>query len=126
MRSKKMAVKITANFEASLASFEAFCIKDNAPHAYALLLDDLLETVIPNLEQFPSMGRPFLARQAQSIESRAMIDRLKARTGRGEIREYLTNDYLILYALIGDAACLLSIRHHRQLSFDLQGFWPQS
>lgn len=126
MRSKRMAVKITANFEANLASIEAFCLKDDAPHAYALLLEDLLETVIPNLEQFPTMGRPFLAREAQSIESQFMVERLKARTGRGEIREYLTNDYLILYALIGDAAYLLSIRHHRQLSFDLQGFWPQS
>jgi len=126
MRSKRMAVKITANSEANLASIEAFCIKDDAPHGYALLLDDLLQTVIPNLEQFPNMGRPFLARQAQSIEAQAMIERLKARAGRGEIREYLTDDYLILYALIGDAAYLLSIRHHRQLSFDLQGFWPQS
>ena len=98
--------------------------KDDAPRAYASLLEELLNTVIPNLEQFPKMGRPFLAREAQSIESQAMIERLKARTGRGEIREYLTNDYLILYALIGDAAYLLSIRHHRQLSFDLHGFWP--
>jgi plasmid stabilization system protein ParE len=125
MGSKKTAVKITANFEANLASIEAFCIEDDAPQAYDLLLDNLLNTVIPNLEQFPKLGRPFLARQAQSIESQAMIERLKARTGRGEIREYVTDDYLILYASIGDAAYLLSIRHHRQLSFDLHAFWPQ-
>ncbi len=125
MGSKKTAVKITANFEANLASIEAFFIEGDAPQAYDLLLDNLLNTVIPNLEQFPKLGRPFLARQAQSIESQAMIGRLKARTGRGEIREYVTDDYLILYASIGDAAYLLSIRHHRQLSFDLHGFWPQ-
>ena len=125
MGSKKTAVKITVNFEANLASIEAFCIEDDAPRAYDLLLDNLLNTVIPNLERFPKLGRPFLARQAQSIESQAMIERLKARTGRGEIREYVTDDYLILYASIGDAAYLLSIRHHRQLSFDLHGIWPQ-
>jgi hypothetical protein len=79
--------------------------------------------VIPNLDQFPKMERPFLARQAQSIESQAMIERLTARIGRGEIREYLTDEYLILYALIADTAYLLSIRHHRRLSFDFQGFW---
>jgi hypothetical protein len=54
-----------------------------------------------------------------------VIERLKARIGRGEIREYLTGDYLILYALIGDAVYLLSIRHHRQLSFDIERFWPK-
>jgi plasmid stabilization system protein ParE len=125
MGSKKTAVKIAANFEANLASIEAFWIAADAPQAYDKLLDDLLESVIPNLERFPRMGRPFLARQGQSIESQAVIERLKTRTGGDEIREYLIADYLILYTLIGDAAYLLSIRHHRQLSFDLQGFWPQ-
>ena len=81
--------------------------------------------MIPNLDQFPKMERPFLARQAQSIESQAMIERLKARIGRGEIRECLADEYLTLYALIGDTAYLLSVQHHRQLSFDFQGFWPR-
>jgi hypothetical protein len=36
---------------------------EDAPRAYdASLLEELLDTVIPNLEQFPTMGRPFLAR----------------------------------------------------------------
>ena len=122
---KKPAVKLTANFEANLASIETFWIGAAAPHSYDNLLEVLLEAVIPNLEQFPKMGRPFLSRQAQSVESQAVIERLKARTGRGEIKEYLMDDYLILYALIGDAVYLLSIRHHKQLSFDLEGFWPR-
>ena len=121
----KTAVKLTTNFEADLAAIEAFWIEAQAPEADDRLLTSLLETVIPNLEQFPKMGRPFLAREVQSIESQAVIQRLTARIGRGEIREYLTDEYLILYALIGDAAYLLSIRHHRQLSFDVQGFWPR-
>ncbi len=125
MVSKKPAVKLTANFEANLASIEAFWIEAGAVHAYDRLLESLLDTVIPNLERFPRMGRPFLARPALSIESRALIERLKARIGRGEIRECLSDDYLILYALISDAVYLLSIRHHRQVSFDLQGFWSQ-
>ena len=125
MVSKKTAVTLTANFEANLAAIEAFWIEGEAPQAYDRLLSSLLETVIPNLEQFPKMGRPVLARQAQSIESQAIIERLKARIGRGEIREYLTDEYLILYALIGDTAYLLSVQHHRQLSFDFQGFWPR-
>jgi plasmid stabilization system protein ParE len=125
MGGQKTAVKITANFEANLISIEAFWIEADAPQAYDKLLDDLLESVIPNLERFPKMGRLFLARQAQSLESQIAIERLKVRTGADEIREYLIADYLILYALVGDVPYLLSVRHHRQLSFDLQGFWPQ-
>lgn len=125
MVSKRAAVKLTANFEANLAAIEAFWIEADTPQSYARLLDVLLETIIPNLEQFAKMGRPFLSRQPQSVESKIVMERLKTRTGRGEIREYLMDDYLILYALIGDAVYLLSIRHHKQLSFDLEGFWPK-
>ena len=123
MPAKKLAAKLTANFESNLASIEVFWIEAGAPQSYAAMLDALLESVIPNLEQFPQIGRPLLTRPAQSVESQALMGRLKARIGRGDIREYLFDEYLILYALIGDAVYLLSIRHHRQLSFDLEGFW---
>lgn len=125
MVSKKAAVKLTANFEANLPSIEAFWIEADALQSYDRLLDSILETVIPNLEQFPKIGRSFLSRQPQSVESQAVVERLKTRIGRSEIREYLMDDYLILYALIGDAIYLLSVKHHRQLSFDLEGFWPK-
>jgi hypothetical protein len=69
------------------------------------------------------MGASFLARQGRSVEARAMIQRLNAAVGRGEIREYLFDDYLVLYAIIDDTVYLLSIKHHRQLSFDLEAFW---
>jgi hypothetical protein len=39
---------------------------------------------------------------------------------------YLHGDYLLLYAAM-EANCnlvLLSIRHHRQLSFDFATLWP--
>ncbi len=41
-----------------------------------------------------------------------------------ELREYVTTHYLLLYAQIRGVVYLLSIRHHRQLSFDLAGHWP--
>jgi len=125
MASKKAVVKLTANFEANLASIEAFWIEADALQSYDRLLDSILETVIPNLEQFPEIGRSFLSRQPRSVESQAVVERLKTRIGRSEIREYLMDDYLILYALNGDAIYLLSVKHHRQLSFDLEGFWPK-
>ena len=39
------------------------------------------------------------------------------------LREYLHGDYLILYTLIGSKVHLLSIRHHRQLSFAFEKLW---
>jgi ParE toxin of type II toxin-antitoxin system, parDE len=123
--SRRSAVKLTANFEANLASIEQFWNEAGTPLLYDQLLDVLLEKVIPNLEHFPAMGRPFLAREARSVEGRAMVERLTARVGDGDVREYLIGDYLILYALIDDNVYLLSIRHHQQLSFDLQAFWSR-
>ena len=125
MASRKRAVKLTANFEANLAAIEAFWIEANAPQAYVALLDDLLETVVPSLLQYPRLGRLFLDRQPRSIESRAAVKRLRARIGAGDIREHLAGDYLVLYALIDNDIHLLSIKHHRQLSFDFEGLWPK-
>lgn len=125
MPSRKPAVKLTANFEANLASIEGFCIEVGAPGLYSTLLDILLESVIPNLERFPAMGQLFLAREARSVESRTIVERLAARVGDSEIREYVVGDFLVLYALIDDAVYLLSIKHHRQLSFDLDAFWSR-
>jgi hypothetical protein len=39
------------------------------------------------------------------------------------LREYLHGDHLILYTLTGSKAYLLSIRHHRQLSFAFAKLW---
>jgi hypothetical protein len=36
------------------------------------------------------------------------------------------DDYLLLYLVRGRQIVFLWIKHHRQLSFDLQGFWPQT
>ena len=47
-----------------------------------------------------------------------------------EVREYLSGDYLLLYCIVADGGArkpgltvyLLAIKHHRQLSFDFEGF----
>lgn len=124
MAAKRTPVRLAANFETNLAQIEAFLAEAEAPQAYDRLLDHLLETVIPNLERHPRMGRPLLDRPAQSVEGQEAINRLKKQVGGGELRESLTGDYLILYALIRETVILLSIKHHRQLSFDLEKHWP--
>lgn len=125
---KKLAVKFTANFERNLEGIELFLTEVGAPQAFDGLLDELLETVIPNLERFPEMGRPFMARQPRSVETTNALAALRAKLSAltpdaNALREYALKDYLLLYAAIGGTIDLLAIRHQRQLSFDFEGHW---
>lgn len=124
----KHVVRLTANFERNLADIERFLAESQARQAFDALLDVLPDTVIPNVERFPRIGRPFLAHPARSVEGsnaqEALRAKLSALTADADaLREYVLEHYLVLYAQIGDNIYLLSIRHHRQLSFDLQSHW---
>lgn len=125
MATKKPVVKLTANFERNLADIERFLTEAQAPQAFYSLLDELLDTVIPNLERFPGMGRPFLNRAVGSVEATnalsALRTKLKAVLAEPDgLREYVMSQYLVLYAQIEGNVHLLSIKHHRQLSFDFE------
>jgi len=124
----KHVVRLTANFERNLADIERFLAEAQASQAYDALLDDVLDTVIPNLERFPHIGRPFLAHPARSVEGSNAQEALRAKLSAvtpdaDALREYVLEHYVVLYAQVGDNIYLLSIRHHRQLSFDLQSHW---
>ncbi len=124
MPTEQHAVKLTRNFERNLDDIERFLEENEATSAFDLLLDELAETVIPNLESFPKMGRPFLDRPALSVEAMGRVEKLRTQLdglGSGsDIREYVLSHYLVLYAVTETTVYLLSIRHHRQLSFDFE------
>ncbi len=125
---RKSAVKVTRNFERNLEELERFLLEAEAPQAFDLLLDELGESVIPNLERFPDMGRPFLARQPRSVEAGNALERLQQQMAErfiqeAALREYLLPDHLILYARLENNVHLLAIEHHRQLSFDFESHW---
>ena len=107
-------------------AIELFLVEAGAPRVYDRLLDELTDTLIPNLEHFPAMGRPFLERPVCSVEVTNALVQLKPKLGDGELREYLFVDYLVLYVQYEEAIHLLSIKHHRQLSFDFQSLWPEN
>lgn len=121
-------VKLTANFERNLEEVEAFLLEAEDPQAFDALLADLIEIVIPNLERYPAMGRSFLERPVRSVETdngiARLVQQLKAIATDSELREYMMTHYLLLYAQIRGTVYLLSIRHQRQLSFDLASHWP--
>ena len=121
---KSISVKFTANFESNLAEIEAYWLANKFPQGYDRLLYELGETVIPNIERFPGMGRPFMERRPESVEAVTKLEELKkrlAKLGRtGEFREYVMDDYLVLYIILESVAYLLAIKHHKQLSFDFE------
>lgn len=118
-------VELTANFLERLDAIEAFLVEAEAGFAFDALLAELRATVFPNLQRFPRIGRRYLANPPQSAEALAQLAALPA-GAPDALREYLHGDYLILYVVMeaDSTVSLLSIRHHRQLSFDFVRLWP--
>lgn len=116
-------VELTDSFIARLESIELFLTEANAPFAYDNLLAGLRKTVVPNLARFPLIGRRYVEQPPQSVEALEQLAKLPA-GALDRLRIYLHGDYLMLYAVFEEVVYLLSIRHHRQLSFDFAGLWP--
>lgn len=120
-------VRVTAQFERQLGEMEGFFAEADSPRAFDALLVELTDTVLPNLQRFPGMGRKFLDRPVGSVEATHGAERLarqlKDLDPEGELREYVMSHHLVLYARIRGTVYLLSVRHHRQLSFDFERLW---
>jgi hypothetical protein len=118
-------VELTASFLERLNDIEAFLVQADAGFAFDDLLVEIRAIVIPNPKRFPRMGRRYLANPPQSAEALAQLAALPAGAANS-LREYLHGDYLMLYAAMDQQSTvyLMSIRHHRQLSFDFARLWP--
>jgi len=125
VKRRAAAVKVTANFERNLASIREFLVSAESAPAFAALVENLTDRVIPAMERFPDIGASFMARAPLSREGQVLFDRLAALAGPdAEVRQWIEGDYVILYLVRGASVVLLSIKHHRQLSFDFGGHWP--
>lgn len=120
-------VELTASFLERLESIDAFLLEAAAGFAFDDLLAEIRATVIPNLRRFPRMGRRYLANPPQSAEALALLAAMPA-GAPDALREYLHGDYQMLYAAMEaqETLVLLTIRHHRQLSFDFARLWPSA
>lgn len=118
-------VELTVSFLERLASIQTFLEEADAAFAYDDLLAGLRGTVVPNLTRFPFIGQRYLDQPPQSAEALTQLAQLPPGAADA-LRVYLHSDYLILYAVdvVKLTAYLLSIRHHRQLSFDFARLWP--
>lgn len=124
MAERLHAVELAASFLACLESIETFLAGADAAYAYDDLLAMLRAEVIPNLRHFPNLGRPYLDHPPRSVEALALLATLPPGSA-DRPRLYLAGDFLILCVVDKTDAVvtLLSIRHHRQLSFDFGKIW---
>ena len=128
-----LEVRYTANFETNLQSIELFWADHKFPAGYDQLLGELIDTVVANLERHPRLGRSFMSRSPESVEAQGQLARLQAKMAAyaqpADMREYVMTDYVVLYAVLDATAArpfviyLVSIKHHKQLSFDLERLW---
>lgn len=115
----------TDNFSANLKAIGVF-LGPEGTKAYQRLLDHLFDDIIPTLCRFPQCGRLFLAHPLRSTKAQTLVKKLERMMRRSEeLREYIFNDYLLLYLVQPKQIIFLSIKHHRQLSFDLTTFWVE-
>lgn len=123
MAGKLRTPVFTENFVRNLDAIQSFEGPEGV-RAFNHFLDRLFDDIIRMLRQYPQSGRSFLAHPVRSKESQTLLRRLKARMKKGDdLREFVMDHHLVLYLLRGTQIIFLSIKHHRQLSFDLLRFW---
>ena len=117
--------RFTENFSANLTAIEEFV----APHsrtAFHRFLDRLFDEVIPTLCRFPQSGRLFLTCTVKSAKAKTLTKALsKLFNKEDDLREFILDDYLVLYLVRRHQVVFLAVKHHRQLSFDLRRFWVE-
>lgn len=117
--------RFTDNFSANLTAIESF-LGPQGRSAYRRILDRLFDDAIPSLCRFPQSGRSFLAHTIKSAKAKTLTKALRRLLGKeDDLREFVTDEYLLLYLLRRGQVIFLAVRHYRQLSFDLKQFWSE-
>jgi hypothetical protein len=113
----------TENFSLNLETLRLF-LEPEGRAAFERLLDRLFDDIVPMLCRHSRSGRLFLEHPIRSKEARSLSRKLKTFLKKGdELREFIVDNYLMLYLHRDRQVIFLSIKHHRQLSFDLRRFW---
>lgn len=115
--------RFTENFSTNLTAIEEF-LGSHGGRAFHRFLNRLFDDIIPTLCRFPQSGRSLLPRAVRSTKANARAKELRTFLTKGEdLREFMIDDYLVLYLIRRGHVIFLAVKHHRQLSFDLKGFW---
>lgn len=115
--------RFTENFSANLSVIEEY-LEPHSRTAFHCFLDRLFDDVIPTLCRFPQSGRSFVAHAIKSTKAKVLHKKLKKLLSKGDdLREFVMDEYLVLYLVRRGHVIFLAVKHHRQLSFDLKRFW---
>ena len=115
----------TENFSTNLGDIETFLGAEGAGY-FAKFFNRLTDEIVSQVCRFPRSGRSFLERSINTTQAERLAQRLRRRLQKGEdIRELIVDDFLILYLVREELIVFLSIKHHRQLSYDLKTFWRE-
>jgi plasmid stabilization system protein ParE len=112
-----VAIKSSSLFKSRMRQIRTFLVSLDAVQVYDRLLDELEHTIYPNLQDFPLLGKPYLEGPVQSTEALMATAKLPRNAGQ-ILRKYVHDDFVILYAVLPDAIHLISIRHHRESTFN--------
>ena len=117
--------RFTENFSANLTAIEEL-VDPRSRVAFHRFLDRLFDDVIPTICQFPQSGRAFLTRTVKSTKANARTKDLRKFLKQGDnLREFIMDDYLVLYLIRQRHVIFLAVKYHLQLSFDLKRFWRE-
>lgn len=116
----KVRIAFAASFERNLDAVRSFLEQNDAPpNVYDELVDAIVERLIPLLEDHPRAGRDWLLNPPPTESGQLLQRRVLAKLGgRCELREFVLDPLLVLYAIEGNSVTLLAVRHHRQLGFE--------
>jgi hypothetical protein len=110
------------HFAASLLAVHAFMVEQDAASAPARLsqLKRELREMKTLLAWSPAAGRParfFKPSSAQASLRLAAVEKLAQSAGLPHLREFVIGSHAVLYAHSDTEVVLLSLKHHRQLTY---------
>ena len=122
--SRRVSAQVSAapNFAASLQAVHAFMVAQDAASAHARLtqLKRDLREMKTLLAWSPAGGRPARFLHANSVQASlrlAAVQQLAQSAGLPQLREYVIGSHVVLYAHSDTEVVLLSLKHHRQLTY---------
>ncbi|KIG04218.1 type II toxin-antitoxin system RelE/ParE family toxin [Caballeronia concitans] len=124
---KRAVIRISRQFEARIADIERYWQRLDQPRSFERMVEAFETKAEPLLERFPAIGRLFLNTVPDTyvalLDCEELIQETEGAKERAELREFVFDDYVLLYLLVGDTVLLASIRHCKELSFDFDQIW---
>lgn len=121
-RHKDVRVEVRASYSRAFLSALDRLLGEGALAAADRLTEAALIRVPEALARHPRMGRDYLSRNPGTPRLQETLDAVRRLLGADiELREILLGDHLVLYAVHGNTVHLLTLRHHRQSGFELDG-----